>query len=54
MTVSSWSIFQADQTAWKFSTISTDLIVQAVEISIGLRIWYVAEKKRIYRQQTKI
>jgi hypothetical protein len=45
MTASLSSIFQADQTARKFSTTSTDLIVQVVEISIGLRIWYESEKK---------
>ncbi len=38
MTASSLSIFQADQTAKKFSTTSTDLIVQVVEISVGLRV----------------
>jgi hypothetical protein len=45
MTASSSSIFQADQTAGKFSTTSTDLIVQVVEISIGLLVWYISEKK---------
>jgi hypothetical protein len=39
-----------------FSTTSTDLIVQVVEISIGLLVWYISEKKvreRISRQQKK-
>jgi hypothetical protein len=44
--VSSLSILEADQTARKFSTAtSTDLMVQVVEISISLCVWYVSEKK---------